>query len=380
MSERLGRRKMDHLAATCADTVVTGNVGCILQIARKIKQSRGSPMQIPPTPCDLLDRCLSRPRRKLNRDPLPIGWVRVGVFCRGGQVFEDPPFPSNRSCRLSVVGCQSVLCSLLTVPRWVSLPPQTGTTVAESGYPWEREALEFVRAKFPTHEPYRAWSNFEFIADDGSINEVDLLVFTSEGFFLIEIKSRPGRLSGDAGTWLWETDGKFTTTDNPLIAANTKAKKLRALLQRQRACKNKGQVPFIEALVFCSAPELQLEFEGRDGRAAPRLPSRPRKGRRFGRTARNSRGDLAPGMPWTRSPRPWDARPADRQDGQSSHGASGDPGIPAASKSQRLPPRSCDRRGAWVPGLVGDARSSAGHQAPRAALSHPDRVVQGRSR
>jgi hypothetical protein len=50
-----------------------------------------------------------------------------------------------------------------------------------------------VRARFPTHEPYRAWSNFEFIADDGSINEVDLLAFTSEGFFLIEIKSRPGR-------------------------------------------------------------------------------------------------------------------------------------------------------------------------------------------
>ena len=64
--------------------------------------------------------------------------------------------------------------------------------IAESGYPWEREALEFVRTTFPTHEPYRAWSNFEFIADDGSINEVDLLVLTPEGFFLIEIKSRPG--------------------------------------------------------------------------------------------------------------------------------------------------------------------------------------------
>jgi hypothetical protein len=54
-----------------------------------------------------------------------------------------------------------------------------------------------VRAQFPSHEPYRAWSNFEFIADDGSINEVDLLVFTPQGFFLIEIKSRPGRLFGE---------------------------------------------------------------------------------------------------------------------------------------------------------------------------------------
>ena len=84
------------------------------------------------------------------------------------------------------------------------------TTVAESSFPWEREALEFVRSQFPNHEPYRAWTNFEFVADDGSIYEIDLLVFTPQGFFLIEIKSKPGRLRGDTGTWIWETDGKLT--------------------------------------------------------------------------------------------------------------------------------------------------------------------------
>ena len=74
--------------------------------------------------------------------------------------------------------------------------PQNWTAVTESQYPWERDALAFVRHQFPTHEPYRAWSNFEFIADDGSINEVDLLVCTPQGFFLSEIKSRSGRLCG----------------------------------------------------------------------------------------------------------------------------------------------------------------------------------------
>ena len=87
-------------------------------------------------------------------------------------------------------------------------------------------------------------------------------MFSPEGFFLIEIKSRPGRLYGDAGTWTWETEGKHYTYDSPLIAANNKAKKLRSLLQRQRASKSKGQVPFIEALVFCSAPDLKLELRG----------------------------------------------------------------------------------------------------------------------
>ncbi|QDU98788.1 Serine/threonine-protein kinase PknA [Lignipirellula cremea] len=156
------------------------------------------------------------------------------------------------------------------------------TTAAESKFPWEREALDFLRAKFPSHDPYRAWANFEFIADDGSINEVDLLVFTPQGFFLIEIKSKPGRLLGDAGTWTWETDGKLSTVDNPLIATNLKAKKLRSLLQRQKAFKKSGQPPFIEALVFCSAPELKNDLEGnarfrvclRDRDAAGEKPAR----------------------------------------------------------------------------------------------------------
>lgn len=135
------------------------------------------------------------------------------------------------------------------------------TTIAESQFPWERDALEFVRQQFPSHEPYRAWSNFEFIADDGSINEVDLLVFTPQGFFLIEIKSRPGRLFGDAGTWTWDTDGRLITVDSPLIGANSKARKLHSLLQRKKVSKKKGQLPFLEALVFCSAPDLRCELQ-----------------------------------------------------------------------------------------------------------------------
>jgi glycolate oxidase iron-sulfur subunit len=54
MSERLGRRKMDHIEASGAEMVVTGNVGCILQIARKAKE-RGGRVQVA-HPVDLLDR------------------------------------------------------------------------------------------------------------------------------------------------------------------------------------------------------------------------------------------------------------------------------------------------------------------------------------
>jgi glycolate oxidase iron-sulfur subunit len=58
MSERLGLRKMGHIAATGADIVATGNVGCILQIARKIKET-GIGMEVV-HPVDLLDRAYGR--------------------------------------------------------------------------------------------------------------------------------------------------------------------------------------------------------------------------------------------------------------------------------------------------------------------------------
>ena len=139
------------------------------------------------------------------------------------------------------------------------------TSFADSPFPWERDALDFVRARLPTHEPYRAWSLFEFIALDGTVNEVDLLVFAPFGFFLIEIKSRPGRVTGDAGTWTIETDGRRISTDNPLKLANLKAKKLRALLSQQPAVKRGSKVPFIEPLIFLSAPDLQCDLTGTGG-------------------------------------------------------------------------------------------------------------------
>lgn len=157
------------------------------------------------------------------------------------------------------------------------------TTCSPSRYPWEREALDLIQQWMPKREPYHAWSNFEFIADDGSINEVDLLISTPQGLFLVEIKSQPGRLTGDAATWNWhDPDGRIHTTDNPLIAANTKAKKLQSLLSRTRSARQ-AKLPYIEPLVFCSAANLQCDLSDRararvclrDRAAAGDQPSRP---------------------------------------------------------------------------------------------------------
>lgn len=143
--------------------------------------------------------------------------------------------------------------------RWVQVTP--------SEFPWERDALAFLERRLPDHEPYHVWANFEFLLD-GTIGEVDALVVAPKGIFLIEIKSWPGLLEGDAGTWRNTRPGAVhaRTLDNPLLLANRKAKRLKSLLMRQRAFRGE-QVPFVRPLVFLSSPELdcRLAPDARNG-------------------------------------------------------------------------------------------------------------------
>ena len=136
------------------------------------------------------------------------------------------------------------------------------TTITPSQYPWERAALDFVRDGLPDHEPYRAWANFEFQTHDGAIYEVDLLVLTKQGLWLVEIKSRPGRVEGDAGTWTWSDDkGRRTSVDNPVLLTNRKAKALSSLLKPKMSAQ-KATLPWLDALVYLSAPDIQLDLPG----------------------------------------------------------------------------------------------------------------------
>ena len=115
------------------------------------------------------------------------------------------------------------------------LSPSRWKQFTESRYAHEREALEFLRQNLPDQETTFLYSNFEFIADDGSVNEIDALAVTHAGIFLLELKSRGGIVSGNRHLWDWTRDGHSITVDSPLILANAKARKLASLLAKQRA-------------------------------------------------------------------------------------------------------------------------------------------------
>ncbi len=166
------------------------------------------------------------------------------------------------------------------------------TTITPSQYPWEQAALDFVRAGLPDHDPYRAWANFEFLAHDGAIYEVDLLVLTRQGLWLVEIKSRPGRVEGDVGTWTWaDREGRRISVDNPVLLANRKAKALSSLLKPKMAAQ-KVAMPWLEALVFLSDPDIQVDLPGRGPQPGRR--ARPRAGRGTSRPQGHPRGARQP--------------------------------------------------------------------------------------
>lgn len=60
----------------------------------------------------------------------------------------------------------------------------------------EQLGLDLLSESLPDQSPYRAWANFEFIADSGQVYEVDCLVPTPKGFFLIELKYYEGVFEG----------------------------------------------------------------------------------------------------------------------------------------------------------------------------------------
>jgi serine/threonine protein kinase len=144
------------------------------------------------------------------------------------------------------------------------------TEVEPSPHAHEREALDFVRRRLPNSDPWRAWSNFTFVDSTGRPSEVDLLVVGPSGVYLIEIKSYPdGRLDADPGTWRWHRKaGGVRQYDSPFIAADLKAKRLKSLLQNQKALRGSNAPPkanklWVQALVFLSSPHLQVKLDPR---------------------------------------------------------------------------------------------------------------------
>src|SRR6266511_2812546 len=158
----------------------------------------------------------------------------------------------------------------LDSPRWEEINP--------SEYAHEKDGLRELAEYLPDADPYHVWANVEFVANDGSINEVDALVLTPSRLYVVELKHWQGDVAGDGTQWLRRApNSRLVPEDNPYILANRKAKRLASLIRHYA----KGQAPYVGAVVFLHARLMRSKLDevgrqhvyGLDSHALSNLPS-----------------------------------------------------------------------------------------------------------
>ncbi len=131
--------------------------------------------------------------------------------------------------------------------------PKNWEAITKSLHAHEQRGLEFLWTHLPDHEPYQGWSNFEFTGVDGSQNEVDALIVSKQGLFVLELKAHPGRVvaADQIELEIESPEGRRHRLPHPIRLANLKAKRLKELLLRE-AGKKAREIPYIESLCFLS--------------------------------------------------------------------------------------------------------------------------------
>lgn len=139
-------------------------------------------------------------------------------------------------------------------------------SLGQPASPAEAEALDRLRDVVCKSPIAYGWTNVTFVDLHGRTAELDAVVVTPVGVFVIELKGWHGRISGNQQTWRVTSAGGTTRTNpNPLWLTESKAKRLKSLLQdRARNSAERAAVPFIGALVVVHGRDSAVELDDRD--------------------------------------------------------------------------------------------------------------------
>lgn len=123
----------------------------------------------------------------------------------------------------------------------------------------EAAALERVCDLLPEDGVARAWVNVTFTDTSGRLNEVDVLLITSGGMYVVELKGWHGEIHGDQMNWTHA--GR--TERNPRILANMKAKRLASVLKdvANKARLNPRIVPFVGEAIVLHGQDSQVRLD-----------------------------------------------------------------------------------------------------------------------
>ena len=130
--------------------------------------------------------------------------------------------------------------------------------------PAEAAALDRFRDLLPEDGITTAWVNLTFIDDNGRSAEVDVLLLTRAGFFVVELKGWHGTIRGNSQRWQHGP----RNVENPWLTTDRKAKRLVELLRDHAPSPAaRRTVPFLQSLVVLHGYEstVNLDARGRTG-------------------------------------------------------------------------------------------------------------------
>ena len=140
-------------------------------------------------------------------------------------------------------------------PRWDQINP--------SAFAHEQDGLRRLAEYLPDADPFHVWANVEFVGTDGSINEIDALVLTPSGLFVLELKHWQGQVTGDGNQWVRRMpNARLTPEDNPYILANRKAKRLASLIRFYARQQGREELaPYVGAAIFLHATNMRANLD-----------------------------------------------------------------------------------------------------------------------
>lgn len=137
-------------------------------------------------------------------------------------------------------------------PHWITLGP--AATAAEQA------ALNKLRDLLPDDGITTAWANLTFTDSTGGFNEVDVLLLTKSGLFVLELKGWHGNVLITPNEW--HQNGKHM--GNPPVLNNTKAKRLSGLLGTVggKAGTTGKVVPFVRSIMVLHGANSVVHVQG----------------------------------------------------------------------------------------------------------------------
>ena len=124
----------------------------------------------------------------------------------------------------------------------------------------EAAALDTFRKLLPD-DGVVAWTNVFFTDSQGASHEVDAILLSSSGLFLIEFKGWHGQITGNQQYWTVTTNGGRRREErNPLNATDHKAKRLKGLLDGSRRGHLAARPPFVQPLVVLHGRDSRVDL------------------------------------------------------------------------------------------------------------------------